>query len=585
MLLQPARFDLPRLPSTISGLKLWLKADGALWQDAARTVPAASNGDVVGAWDDASGTGNHVTQATTAKKPTLRTGVVGGKPVIRFDGSNDTLVSVAASGTDTSSFTQFAVLKRANTASGDILHTGLTSAGGNMEWYAWATGNVQRTDTENTTGLVVGTNSLGTSAFHTLGISSENVAPDTPTEIASTSTYDAFGVMLRMTTGTLMYVYRQGSSHFGPGDYGVIRARTSTDDGATWSAATTIASEASVDLRNVGGGVTSTGRLVVFFTRYQPDGSPTWLSMERIYSDDNGGTWSTSLPLDTGPYAWTIFSTYGAMITTDNGKLLMSWYGNTASTYYCLAATSDDNGANWSAPIVVISGAAAGSSNSKYTEWCAVSLGAGAVLGLVRADNGTAFTQVISQDNGLTWTSLGLTTFDTWSSASPNTPPWLTRVGSRVFVYYSQRTAKEFRVASATRCGLHSSVAGWSNRNTLFAPGVIDIGYPSVVVLPSDRQVGIGYWGKSTSDADLYSFTWPMPGTAFLNGSYDGVGGTRRTFNTGPNVWVGSEQGIAQWISGDIAEIIRFNRALTIAEINSVGLYLAAKYGTTWVGV
>lgn len=64
-----------------------------LWQDSARTTAAAANADVTGAWDDLSGNGYHVTEATTANKATLRTNVLNGLSVIRFDGSNDKLVN------------------------------------------------------------------------------------------------------------------------------------------------------------------------------------------------------------------------------------------------------------------------------------------------------------------------------------------------------------------------------------------------------------------------------------------------------------------------------------------------------------
>ena len=59
-------------PLTIgSGLKGWWDATvkSSLWQDSARTTPVAFNADPVGAWDDKSGNGNHVTQGTTAAKP------------------------------------------------------------------------------------------------------------------------------------------------------------------------------------------------------------------------------------------------------------------------------------------------------------------------------------------------------------------------------------------------------------------------------------------------------------------------------------------------------------------------------------
>lgn len=69
----------------------WWEADGTLWQDSARTTPATANNDPVGAVDDASGTGNHLVQATAGLRPLLKTGILGGKPVIRGDNVNDVL--------------------------------------------------------------------------------------------------------------------------------------------------------------------------------------------------------------------------------------------------------------------------------------------------------------------------------------------------------------------------------------------------------------------------------------------------------------------------------------------------------------
>ena len=80
-------------PLNISGLVSWYDASdtSTLWEDSARTTPAADNADVIGAWDDKSGNGYHATQATTINKPTLRTNVQNGKNAIRFDGSDDFL--------------------------------------------------------------------------------------------------------------------------------------------------------------------------------------------------------------------------------------------------------------------------------------------------------------------------------------------------------------------------------------------------------------------------------------------------------------------------------------------------------------
>ncbi len=56
---------------------VWYKASAGLYQDSAGTTPAAANNDPVGLWEDQSGNAKHLSQTTTASKPTLKTGVFG----------------------------------------------------------------------------------------------------------------------------------------------------------------------------------------------------------------------------------------------------------------------------------------------------------------------------------------------------------------------------------------------------------------------------------------------------------------------------------------------------------------------------
>src|SRR3990167_214787 len=74
-------------PTDISGLQLWLSADNV---DGSNNS-TLSDGNAVATWTDLSGNGNHATQATGANQPLFKTGIVNGKPVVRFDGSNDYL--------------------------------------------------------------------------------------------------------------------------------------------------------------------------------------------------------------------------------------------------------------------------------------------------------------------------------------------------------------------------------------------------------------------------------------------------------------------------------------------------------------
>jgi hypothetical protein len=76
-----------RYPQTLTGLKLWKSA----------TTLALADGAGVAEWRDISSSNNHVTQAAADNQPLLKTNVVNGRPVVRFDGVNDYL-SVADNG-------------------------------------------------------------------------------------------------------------------------------------------------------------------------------------------------------------------------------------------------------------------------------------------------------------------------------------------------------------------------------------------------------------------------------------------------------------------------------------------------------
>jgi hypothetical protein len=68
----------PRIPP---GLALWVRSDAGVTAD----------GGTVSLWADQSGNGNDLVQATTASRPQLVAGEANGLPVLRFDGTNDSL--------------------------------------------------------------------------------------------------------------------------------------------------------------------------------------------------------------------------------------------------------------------------------------------------------------------------------------------------------------------------------------------------------------------------------------------------------------------------------------------------------------
>lgn len=108
-------------PSSISGLVLWLKADVGVYNDAGSTL--ATDTQTVQQWNDQSGNNNHVSQATSGKRPTFRTNIHNSLAVVRFNAAHCmTLASFALT-----TFTALVVVRGSGTA-GVIYEHGATVA-------------------------------------------------------------------------------------------------------------------------------------------------------------------------------------------------------------------------------------------------------------------------------------------------------------------------------------------------------------------------------------------------------------------------------------------------------------------------
>jgi hypothetical protein len=108
------------LPSSLSGLKLWVKADTGVFQDAARTTAATADGDPVGGWADQSGSANHLSQSTSTKRGTLKLALQNSLPGVRFDGVDDFMDAAANVLSAAAAFTAFIVHK----TTGDVIWSG-----------------------------------------------------------------------------------------------------------------------------------------------------------------------------------------------------------------------------------------------------------------------------------------------------------------------------------------------------------------------------------------------------------------------------------------------------------------------------
>ena len=134
----------PFAPTDIAGLLLWLKADAL----------ALSDGAAVSSWTDSSGNGRHFTQATGTRQPLYKSGIIGGKPVVRFDGTDDLLTHAGVS-TGSNSWTAFFVLSHSQVAPFGMILIELPSGAG---LYLNSDGTMGRADFYTGASDIYGTN-------------------------------------------------------------------------------------------------------------------------------------------------------------------------------------------------------------------------------------------------------------------------------------------------------------------------------------------------------------------------------------------------------------------------------------------
>jgi hypothetical protein len=107
------------LATQIANCAFWLAADRQSgYTDTARTTLAVNDGDAIAGGADLSGVGNHVAQATAAKRPTLKLGILNGKPGFLFDGVDDFLSNTSLVATYSQPSTLMVVAKQVALAPG-----------------------------------------------------------------------------------------------------------------------------------------------------------------------------------------------------------------------------------------------------------------------------------------------------------------------------------------------------------------------------------------------------------------------------------------------------------------------------------
>jgi hypothetical protein len=220
----------------------------------------------------------------------------------------------------------------------------------------------------------------------------------------STDNHSAFPGYVVAGDGTHLVAYREGSGHVSTN--GVIKLRKSTDNGATWSSATTIFSNVSYDLRGASLTKLASGRVVCVTGARSSAGSNITDGGFTFYSDDNGVTWSIPVQINDD---FNDFSRAECGLTElSDGTWLLPVYGeDTTDTFRSAKVlSSTDAGSTWTVLATIANGDVDGHS---YGEPGIVRVGS-RLVALLRVETpshslGGFMYRSASDDNGATWST------------------------------------------------------------------------------------------------------------------------------------------------------------------------------------
>jgi hypothetical protein len=190
----------------------------------------------------------------------------------------------------------------------------------------------------------------------------------------------------------------------------------------------------------------------------------------------------------------------------------MPIYGWTATPVYSVyVVASTDGGKTWG-PLITVGTDA--STHYGYTETSIAYLGGSTVLAISRNNLTTALAQFLSTDNGNTWTSQGLTTFDSYTHGAPVLVPFTDASGFQKVTLYANRYTGGQQVQAITgfASNLIAGPSGW-DASTFTNIGVFSGGGGyAAVVQPYGAPYGLSFYTseESASVADIVFFRTPL---------------------------------------------------------------------------
>ncbi|MDD3470881.1 MAG: sialidase family protein [Thermoguttaceae bacterium] len=221
-----------------------------------------------------------------------------------------------------------------------------------------------------------------------------------PIVVQNVSGYNSWPV-IQAIGEKLVCVYSRGSAHSIDEDARAVYARTSTDQGQTWTPETVVADMPGYGEVTIGKGLDSTGAMLLWVRRIGPEWN------HDLYRTTDGITFThlATPKLDVVPIQITdVFAvpTVGLMALWFAGD-----YRNDGPCHSWGTLTSSDDGVTWTQHVIE-----SDLSKSTWpTEPSAVYLGDGKILAIARSELSDTSTtrsqfQMVSSDYGVTWTRL-----------------------------------------------------------------------------------------------------------------------------------------------------------------------------------
>lgn len=321
--------------------------------------------------------------------------------------------------------------------------------------------------------------------------------------LASEGQYLCDPKLVECANGDILCFYRNGLEHVS--SVGDTVARRSTDRGMSWGEPYVVHHVDGRDSRNLSVGVTGSGRILIFNrTSISVSTDKFW----RLYSDDNGQTWTADQMTPTQGGV-----PYGSVVITSRGLCRMCYLDNKI-----IAEFSTDNGLTWGNPTFPWNSPQSGATLSEPE---IVAIDEDRLVVVMRNNqSGSHYYYCTSSNGGATWSTLQKATW-TATEISQAAPISMCLRDGKVWCAWDGRSPLWTGLYSVTDAEefFAAPYKGWARSVT---PAVQKAGHRSLIrngnspgssygysnLLPIEEGVLCAWYDSRTGNGDAQCSIW-----------------------------------------------------------------------------